>query len=144
MTMRTLADATNDTFRFAPGQLYNLNVSITDDVGVPCRMVLFTNDSVVNVTESSTFVSNQVHGSPGKEFQSSFQTITNRVLSFSLNTRCPPFYLYAYNTNSVCRCSVYDRNQKYPFCKFAGISPATLLGWVHQKQRCSSNIKLSS
>jgi len=25
---------TNDTLRFAPGQLYNLNVSIADDVGV--------------------------------------------------------------------------------------------------------------
>jgi len=72
---------TNDSLRFAPGQLY---VSITDDIDVPRRTVSFVqsaNDSV-NVAESSTFVSNilvQIHGSPGKEFQLSFQTITNSI-----------------------------------------------------------------
>ena len=45
----TFADVTMDTYSFAPSQLYNLNLSITDDVGVSRQTVLFAhspNDSI--------------------------------------------------------------------------------------------------
>ncbi|XP_065890677.1 uncharacterized protein [Dysidea avara] len=125
------ANLITNTLSFSPGQLYNLNVSITDDVGVSRRTVLFVhsaNDSVANVADTSTFVSDnlvEVHGSPGQQFQLDFQTITTRVLSFSLNTtlsRCPPGFYFPRNTDSSsneCKCSIYDSKQKYndiPFC----------------------------
>ena len=120
-----------DTLNFAPGQLYNLNLSITDDVGIPRRTVLFArspNDSIVSVANTSTYISTnhiEVTGAQDKQFQLDFQSITARVLSFSLNAtlgKCPPGF-YLPKTSSVsqskCRCSVYDDNEKYndiPYC----------------------------
>ena len=122
---------TADTLSFAPGQLYNLNLSITDDVGISRQTVLFAhspNDSIVRVANISTYISTnliKVTGAQDREFQLDFQSITTRVLSFSLNailTKCPPgFYLPETSpvSQSECRCSVYDANEKYndiPYC----------------------------
>ena len=125
------ADVTTDTHSFAPGQLYNLNLSITDDVGVSRQTVLFAhspNDSIVQVANTSTYISTnfiEVNGFQDRQFQLDFQSITTRVLSFSLNAtlaQCPPgFYLPKTTpvSESKCRCSVYDANEKYndiPYC----------------------------
>ena len=122
---------TTDTLSFAPGQLYNLNVSVTDDVGISRRTVLFArspNDSIVKVANISTYISTnliEVTGAQDRQFQLYFQSITTRVLSFSLNVtlaKCPPgFYLHETSpvSQSKCRCSVYDTNEKYndiPYC----------------------------
>lgn len=120
----------NSTLSFAPGQLYNLNLSITDDVGISRQTVLFaqTNNSVVKVANTSTYISNnliEVTGSVDRQFQLDFQSITTRVLTFSLNAtlaKCPPgFYLPKTTpvSQSKCRCTVYDANEKYndiPYC----------------------------
>ena len=122
---------TTDTLSFAPGQLYNLNLSITDDVGISRQTVLFAhspNDSIVRVANTSTYISTnliEVTGAQDRQFQLDFQSITTRVLLFSLNatlTKCPPgFYLPETSpvSQSECRCSVYDANEKYndiPYC----------------------------
>ena len=122
---------TADALSFAPGQLYNLNLSITDDVGISRQTVLFAhspNDSIVRVANTSTYISTnliEVTGAQDREFQLDFQSITTRVLSFSLNAtlaKCPPgFYLPETSpvSQSECRCSVYDANEKYndiPYC----------------------------
>ena len=116
---------TTDTLSFAPGQLYNLNLSITDDVGISRQTVLFAhspNDSIVRVANTSTYISTnliEVTGAQDRQFQLDFQSITTRVLSFSLNAtlaKCPPgFYLPETSpvSQSKCRCSVYDANEKY-------------------------------
>ena len=124
-------EVTTDTLSFAPGQSYNLNLSITDDVGISRQTVLFAhspNDSIVRVANTSTYISNnliEVTGSQDRQFQLDFQSITTRVLSFSLNAtlaRCPPgFYLPKTIpvSQSKCRCSIYDANEKYneiPYC----------------------------
>ena len=113
-------EVTTDTRSFAPGQLYNLNLSITDDVGVSRQTVLFThspNNSIVQVANTSTYISTnliEVTGSQDRQFQLNFQSIMTRVLSFSLNAtlaQCPPgFYLPKTTpvSESKCRCSVYD------------------------------------
>ena len=120
-----------DSLSFSPGQLYNLNLSITDDVGIPRQTVLFArspNDSIVRVTNTSTYISTnliEVTGAQDRQFQLDFQSITTRVLSFSLNAtlaKCPPgFYLPETSpvSQSECRCTVYDANEKYsdiPYC----------------------------
>ena len=123
-------EVSTDTLSFAPGQLYNLSLSIKDDVGVSRQTVLFAhspNDSV-QVANTSTYVSTnliEVTGSQDRQFQLDFQSITTRVLSFSLNAtlaKCPPGF-YLPKTTSVseskCRCSVHDVNEKYndiPYC----------------------------
>ena len=122
---------TTDTLSFAPGQLYNLSLSITDDVGISRQIVLFAhspNDSIVRVANTSTYISTnliEVTGVQDRQFQLDFQSITTRVLSFSLNAtlaKCPPgFYLPKTSpvSQSKCRCSVYDANEKYndiPYC----------------------------
>ena len=124
-------EVTTNTLNFAPGQLYNLNLSITDDVGISRQTVLFAhspNDSIVRVANTSTYISNnliEVTGSQDRQFQLDFQSITTRVLSFSINAtlaRCPPgFYLpkTAPVSQSKCRCSVYNSDEKYndiPYC----------------------------
>ena len=124
-------NVTRDTLSFAPGQLYNINLSITDDVGVSRQTVLFArslNDSIVKVANTSTYISTnliEVTGSQDRQFQLDFQTVTTRVLSFSLNAtlaQCPPgFYLPKTTpvSESKCRCSAYDANEKYddiPYC----------------------------
>lgn len=83
-------------------------------VYIPHKTVLFVHTAVANVAETSTFISDnlvEVRGFPGQQFQLDLQTITNRILSFSLNTALPPgFNLYT-NTDaseSKCRCSVYE------------------------------------
>ena len=129
-------EVTTDTRSFAPGQLYNLNLSITDDVGVSRQTVLFThspNNSIVQVASTSTYISTnliEVTGSQDRQFQLNFQSITTRVLSFSLNatlTQCPPgFYLPKTTpvSESKCRCSVHDANEKYndiPYCDEASM-----------------------
>ena len=111
--------------------MYNLNLSITDDVGIPRQTVLFArspNDSIVSVANTSTYISTnhiEVTGAQDRQFQMNFQSITNRILSFSLNAtlaKCPPgFYLPETSpvSQSKCRCSVYDANEKYndiPYC----------------------------
>ena len=131
-----LAEVTTDTLSFAPGQLYDLNLSITDDVGVSRQTVLFAhspNDSIVQVANTSTYISNnliEVTGSQGRQFQLDFQSITTRVLSFYLNAslaQCPPgFYLPKTTpvSESKCRCSVYDANERYndiPYCDEASM-----------------------
>ena len=122
---------TTDALSFAPGQLYNLDLSITDDVGIPRQTVLFAhspNDSIVRVANTSTYISNnliEVTGAQVRQFQLDFQSITTRVLLFSLNAtlaKCPPgFYLSETSpvSQSECRCSVYDADEKYddiPYC----------------------------
>ena len=122
---------TTDTLSFAPGQLYKLNVSVTDDVGISRQTVLFVrsnNDSIVKVANTSTYISInliEVTGAQDRQFQLDFQSITTRVLSFSLNAtlaKCPPgFYLHETSpvSQSKCRCSVYDADEKYndiPYC----------------------------
>ena len=127
-------EVTMDTVSFAPGQLYNLNLSITDDVGVSHQTVLFAhspNDSIVQVANTSTYIStNLIEVSQDRQFQLDFQSITIRVLAFSLNatlTQCPPgFYLpkTVPVSESKCRCSVYDANEKYndiPYCDEASM-----------------------
>ena len=129
-------EVTTDTRSFAPGQLYNLNLSITDDVGVSRQTVLFThspNNSIVQVANTSTYISTnliEVTGSQDRQFQLNFQSITTRVLSFSLNAtlaQCPPgFYLPKTTpvSESKCRCSVYDAKEKYndiPYCDEASM-----------------------
>ena len=125
------SDVSMDTLSFAPGQSYNLNFSIKDDIGVERRTVLFahsTDEDVARVADTSTYIPDnliEVHGPPGHPFKLDFQTVSSRVLSFSLNStlaKCPPgFYLFENKDRSTssCRCSVYDDNQKYsdiPFC----------------------------
>jgi len=134
---------TSDTLSFAPGASHDLNLSITDDVGIPRKTVLFTHvhtkdDAIAVVPDISTYISDnfvEVHGFLDQQFQINFQTITTRVLSFSLNATlvtCPPgFYLQRTDNpaNSTCRCSVYEDNQKYdviPYCDEAS-SQAYLL-----------------
>ena len=122
---------TTDTLSFVPGQLYNLNLSITDDVGISRQTVLFAhspNDSIVRVANTSTYISTnliEVTGAQDRRFQLDFQSITTRVLSFSLNAtlaKCPPGFYLPENSpvsQSECRCSVYDANEKYndiPYC----------------------------
>ena len=122
---------TANTLNFAPGQLYNLNLSITDDVGIPRQTVLFArspNDSIVRVANTSTYISTnliEVTGAQDRQFHLEFQSITTRVLSFSLNAtlaKCPPgFYLPETLpvSQSKCRCSVHDANKRYsdiPYC----------------------------
>ena len=95
------------------------------------RTVLFAHsadETIARVADTSAYFSDnlvEVLGSPGHPFKLDFQTISTRVLSFSLNStlaRCPPgFYLFqdADRSTSTCRCSVYDDNQKYsdiPYC----------------------------
>ena len=116
--------------------MYNLNLSITDDVGVSHQTVLFAhspNDSIVQVANTSTYISTnliEVTGSQDRQFQLNFQSITTRVLSFSLNAtlaQCPPgFYLPKTTpvSESKCRCSVYDAKEKYndiPYCDEASM-----------------------
>ncbi|XP_065890679.1 uncharacterized protein [Dysidea avara] len=126
-------DLTSNTLSFAPGASHDLNFSITDDVGIPRKTVLFThvntrdNETAV-VPDISTYISDnyvEVHGFLNQQFQMNFQTITTRILSFSLNATlatCPPgFYLPRTDdpSNSTCTCSVYDDDQKYnviPYC----------------------------
>ena len=125
------SNVTTETLRFAPGQSYNLNFSIRDDVGIDRRTVLFahsTNETVARVADTSAYFSDnlvEVLGTPDHPFKLDFQTISTRVLSFSLNStlaRCPPgFYLFQNvdRSTSTCRCSVYDDNEKYsdiPYC----------------------------
>ena len=125
------AEVTMDTRSFAPGQLYNLNLSFTDDVGVSRQTVLFAhspNDSIVQVANTSTYISTnliEVIGSQNRQFQLNFQSVTTRILSFSLSATlapCPPgFYLPKTTpvSESRCRCSVHDANEKYndiPYC----------------------------
>ena len=127
---------TTDTLSFAPGQLYNLNLSITDDVGIPRQTVLFArspNDSIVSVVNTSTYTSTnliEVTGVQDRQFQLDFQSITTRVLSFSLNAtlaKCPPgFYLPKSSpvSQSECRCTVYNANERYndiPYCNEASL-----------------------
>jgi len=124
---------TLDTLSFSPGASHDLNFSITDDIGVPRKTVLFTHvqpadTDVAVVPDISTYISDnvvEVHGHLGQQFQMSFQTITTRILLFSLNATlamCPPgFFLPRTDdpSSSVCRCSVYDDNEKYdviPYC----------------------------
>ena len=118
----------------APGQLYNLsNLSISDDLDVTRKTVLFAhidNNSDVNVPSTSTYISDnhvKILGSPGKSFQLDFNSITTRVLSFSINvtlTKCPPGFHFPTETEnsslSECRCSASDEKEKYkyiPSCK---------------------------
>ena len=125
------SNAAMKTLSFVPGQSYNLNFSIMDDVGIERRTVLFaysTDESVARVADTSTYISDnfiKVHGSPGQPFKLDFQAVSSRVLSFTLNStlgECPPgFYLSETKDHSMstCRCSVYDDNQKYndiPYC----------------------------
>ena len=120
-----------EMLQFAPGQAYNLNFSIKDDTGVTRQTVLFaqsSNETVARVADTSAYFSDnivKVQGSPGNPFKLDFQTISTRVLSFSLNStlaKCPPgFYLFQNDdrSTSTCRCSVYDDNEKYndiPYC----------------------------
>ena len=130
------AEVTTDTHSFAPGQLYNLNLSIIDDVGVSRQTVLFAhspNDSLVQVANTSTYISTnliEVTGMQDRQFQLKFQSVTTRILSFSLNAtlaQCPPGF-YLPNTTPVsesrCRCSVHDANEKYndiPYCDEASM-----------------------
>ena len=124
-------NVTMETLRFAPGQSYNLNFSIRDDTGIDRRTVLFAHsadETIARVADTSAYFSDnlvKVLGSPGHPYKLDFQTISTRVLSFSLNStlaRCPPgFYLFqnADRSTSTCRCSVYDENEKYsdiPYC----------------------------
>ena len=125
------SNAAMKTLSFVPGQSYNLNFSIMDDVGIERRTVLFaysTNESVARVADTSTYISDnliEVHGSPGQPFKLDFQTVSSRVLSFTLNSslsKCPPGFYLSENEDhsmSTCMCSVYDDNQKYtdiPYC----------------------------
>ena len=125
------SNVTTETLHFAPGQSYNLNFSIRDDIGIERRTVLFahsTDETVARVADTSAYFSDnlvEVLGSPGHPFKLDFQTISTRVLSFSLNStlaRCPPGFYLSQNVDrstSTCRCSVYDENEKYsdiPYC----------------------------
>ena len=142
-------DVAMEVLNFAPGQLYNLNFSIIDDTGIERQAVLFahsTDESVARVAETSTYISDnliEVHGSPGEPFQLDFQTVSSRVLSFTLNStlgKCPPgFYLSGNEDGSMstCVCSVYDDNQKYddiPYCDegafTAYIQPQQWAGYI--------------
>ena len=120
-----------EVLNITPGHLYNLNFSIKDDVGIERQTVLFvdsTDKTVARVAESSTYTTDnviEVRGSPGQPFKLNFQTISSRVLSFTLNStlgKCPPGFYLSVNedrSTSTCRCSVYDDNQRYndiPYC----------------------------
>ena len=126
----------SNTLSFAPGQLHNLSLSITDDVEIPRQTVLFVhspNDTIVRVANTSTYTSNnliEVTGAQDKQFQLDFQSVTTRILSFSLNAtlaKCPPgFYLPKSLPVSQrkCRCTVYDANEKFddiPYCNEASL-----------------------
>ena len=99
-----------------------------DDTGITRRTVLFahsSNETVARVGDTWTYFSDnivEVQGSPGNPFKLDFQTISTRVLSFSLNsTLAKGFYLFQHDSRSTstCRCSVYDDNEKYndiPYC----------------------------
>jgi len=121
------------TLMLAPGMSHNLSFVAEDDIGAHRKAVFFvhsTSDSVV-VANTSTYMSDKsvkLLGSPGKTCQLNFQTISTRILSFSLNTtltRCPPgFYLPKTSdpSNSLCRCSIYDKSKRYseiPYCNEA-------------------------
>ena len=91
-------------------------------------MMMMTSLSVPGVAVNSTYISDyliEVHGSPDQSFKLNFQTVSSRVMSFTLNitlSRCPPgFYRTGDEnpSNIICKCSVYDDNQKYndiPYC----------------------------
>ena len=117
----------------APGMSHNLSFVAEDDIGAHRKAVFFvhsTSDSVV-VANTSTYLSDKsvkLLGSPRQTCQLNFQTISTRILSFSLNTtltRCPPgFYLPKTSdpSNRLCRCSIYDKNKRYseiPYCNEA-------------------------
>ena len=124
-----------EKLKVAPGQLYDLsNLSISDDLDVPRKTVLFAhiNNSDVNIPNTSTYISDnhiEILGSPGKSFRLDFNSITTRVLSFSINNvtlaKCPPgFYFPPADSDnsslSKCKCSASDENEKYkhiPRCK---------------------------
>ena len=120
-----------ETLNIIPGHLYNLNFSIKDDIGVERQTVLFahsTDKTVARVANTSRYISDsliEVHGSPGQPFKLDFQTVSSRVSSLTLNSildKCPPGFYLSENedpSTSICRCSVYDDNQKYndiPYC----------------------------
>jgi len=127
-----IANITMESLEIAPGQLYHLNLSVTDDIGISRKTVFFvhsTNKTTASVASTSTYISdNQVEvlGSPGQSFQLDFHTITTRTLSFRINTtlaRCPPGFYFptgtANSSQSECVCSVYDKDERYnhiPYC----------------------------
>ena len=122
-----------EEFRTVPGKLHYLNLSASDDLGVPRKMVFFAhsrNESAGTLASTSTYIADnqiEVLGSPDESFALHFYTVTTRVLSFTINTtlaKCPPGYYFPSNTpnpsQSKCMCSVYDEEQKYdhiPYCK---------------------------
>ena len=121
------------TLKLAPGMLHNLSFVVEDDIGTPRKAVFFvhsTSNSVV-VDNASTYMSDKsvkVYGSTGETCQLNFQTISTRILSFSINTtlaKCPPGFYLPNTTDpskSECRCSIYDKNERYneiPYCNEA-------------------------
>ena len=108
----------------APGELYPLDLSISDDLDVPRNTVLFAhvdNNTAVNIASTSTYISDnhvKILGSPGESFRLDFNSITTRVLSFSINAtlaKCPPgFYIPEGDSPiSECKCSASDKNERY-------------------------------
>ena len=128
-------DISIEELKVAPGQLYHLNLTIRDDLDVPRKTVLFAhidntdNNSAVNIASASTYISDnnvEILGSPGESSKLDFNSITTRVLSFSINvtlSRCPPGFYPKETQNpslSKCRCSAYDKNERYkhiPHCE---------------------------
>ena len=122
-----------ETLGVAPGQLYQLNFSISDDLGIPRQTVVFAytnNNSAAKVANTSTYISNnqvKVLGSPGESFKLKFHSITTQVLSFTINAtlvKCPPGFYFPKSTASSsldgCTCSTFDENERYkhiPYCK---------------------------
>ena len=124
-----------EKFHSIPGKLRYLNVSVSDDLGIPRKTVFFVrsdNESAGNLASTSTYISDnqiEVLGSPGESFLLHFYTVTTRVLSFTINitlAECPPGYYFPTDTanpsHGKCICSVYDKNQRYdhvPYCEVA-------------------------
>ena len=122
-----------ETLGVAPGQLHQLNFSISDDLGIRRETVIFAhsnNNSVAKVANTSTYISDsnvKVLGCPGESFKLEFHSITTRVLSFTINAtlvKCPPGFYFPKCTGSPslseCICSTSNENERYkhiPYCK---------------------------
>ena len=152
------------TLNFAPGQSYNLNFSIVEDTGIERQTVLFahsTDEDIARVADTSTYISDniiEVRGSPGHPFKLDFQTVSLRVLSFTLNgIHWANLHQDFTSENedrstSTCRCSVYDDDQRYndiPYCDEdkAYIQPQHWVGYIKDDSvlvtgRCPQHIAL--
>ena len=108
------------TMKIPPGQLYNLNISSTDDRQQLSHPIFYayTNDSDVTVDGTTTYISDdliKLHGSPNTNITLHLHSINSRSWSVSISVMidyCPPGFFFDDRKN-VCWCSTDVLNQQY-------------------------------